>query len=570
MMLAFGMAVAISPATAKQTLAIPTPFEVGESPAGNYLAALIAGATRDTGAAATFSREALRFDPRNLELLERAFVDALSNGNMPDAFRLSEQLVRRDPRNGLAQLALGVRAMKGKKYQEARTHFANGGPGRTRDITAILLTAWTQAGAGNGKTALATLDRLDDSALAVFRDYHAGLIADFTGNKAEAVRRMQAAYANEKNELRLVDAYARLMARQGDVEEAKRAYTAFDALLPRHPLVTAALADINAGKIPAPLISSATEGAAEVLYGLGTAGSRQHDELAVLIYLRLSLYLSPSNTMAIVTLADTYERLKQYEREIDVYDTIPENSPMRANAEIQMALTLDLLGKSEDATKYLTELVSDNPKDIDALTALANVQRSRKLYDEAVKSYTRVFDLLGKPDRSNWALFYFRGITFERLKQWPKAEADFRKALELYPDQPLVLNYLGYSWVDQGLNLDEAFKMLRRAVELRPTDGYIVDSLGWAHYRLGRYDEAVKELERAIDLKPSDPVINDHLGDAYWRVGRKLEASFQWNHARDLKPEAEDLDRILAKIAKGMLEDEKPAEAGNQQKKNGG
>ena len=132
------------------------------------------------------------------------------------------------------------------------------------------------------------------------------------------------------------------------------------------------------------------------------------------------------------------------------------------------------------------------------------------------------------PQKPNWLIFYFRGICYERSKQWTKAETDFKKALELFPDQPHVLNYLGYSWIDQGVNLDEGMRMIRRAVEQRPDDGYIVDSLGWAYYRIDEYDEAVKHLERAVELKPEDPTINDHLGDAYWKVGRTLEATFQW------------------------------------------
>ena len=158
-------------------------------------------------------------------------------------------------------------------------------------------------------------------------------------------------------------------------------------------------------------------------------------------------------------------------------------------------------------------------------------------------------------DKANSVYYYYRGICEERSKQWPKAEADMRKALELQPDQPHVLNYLGYSWIDQGINLDEGMKMIKRAVEQRPDDGYIVDSLGWAYFRIGNYEEAVKNLERAIDLKPEDPTINDHLGDAYWRVGRKLEAKFQWAHARDLKPEPDDLPKIEAKIENGLPDD---------------
>src|SRR5690606_33991930 len=150
-----------------------------------------------------------------------------------------------------------------------------------------------------------------------------------------------------------------------------------------------------------------------------------------------------------------------------------------------------------------------------------------------------------EPQPHQWTLFYFRGIAYERAKQWDKAEADLLQALALFPEQPHVLNYLGYSWVDQGMHLDEAMDMIARAVELRPNDGYIVDSLGWAHYRLGNYEEAVRELERAVELRPEDPVINDHLGDAYWKVGRRLEARFQWAHARDLDPEPDALEEIL-------------------------
>lgn len=199
--------------------------------------------------------------------------------------------------------------------------------------------------------------------------------------------------------------------------------------------------------------------------------------------------------------------------------------------------------------------------------ALGNIERSRKKFDDCTQTYGQGIDVTS--DKPNWVLFYFRGICEERSKQWPKAEADLKKALELQPDQAHVLNYLGYSWIDQGLNLDEAMTMIRRAVEQRPDDGYIVDSLGWAYYRIGNYEDAVKNLERAVDLKPEDPTINDHLGDAYWRIGRKLEGNFQWAHARDLKPDPEELPKIEAKIRDGLPDDNNPAAASaDKDKKN--
>lgn len=539
-------------ANARESLLVPRPFEVGSSLSGNFLAAIVAGAERDTLAASTFFREALRDDPTNQDLAERAFIAALANGNLPEALPLADRVLARQRDNGLANLTKGVTAIKDRKFAKARAALGKGGTERRRDITAALLTAWTYSGGGDTRRALATLDSLKDEAFSIFRDYHAALIADIGGDKAEAEKRFKAAYASERNTLRLVDAYARFLATQGDREGARRLYKSFDEAAPGHPIVVAALADLDAGKPLQPFVRNAEQGAAEALYGLGAVGGRQGDELASLIYLRLSLYLAPENALAIITLGDIYERMKQEETAIDLYDSVPQDSPLRVNADVQAALLLEILGKSKEATEHLSAVVAANPKNLEALTALGNLQRSRKLFDESAATYTRVLDLQPKADRSQWLVYYYRGISNERRKNWPSAEADLKKALDLNPDQPLVLNYLGYSWVDQGINLDEAFKMLRRAVDLRQRDGYVVDSLGWAYYRLGRYDDAVRELERAVELKPSDPVINDHLGDAYWRVGRKLEAQFQWNHARDLKPEAEELPKILDKIKSGL------------------
>ena len=170
--------------------------------------------------------------------------------------------------------------------------------------------------------------------------------------------------------------------------------------------------------------------------------------------------------------------------------------------------------------------MKERPDDVEVVIALGNVQRSRKQFAEAAETYSKAIELIGTPDRGHWILFFYRGTSYERSKQWAKGEADLKKAMELVPDnlpqgKAQVLNYLAYSWVDQNINIDEAFKMLTRAVELAPRDGMIIDSLGWAYFRMGRYDEAVRELEKAVELKAGDPVINDHLGDAYWKVGRQ-------------------------------------------------
>ena len=256
---------------------------------------------------------------------------------------------------------------------------------------------------------------------------------------------------------------------------------------------------------------------------------------------------------------------------IGVYQRVPADSPLKRNAQIQLATNLDAVDRSDEAIKILKDVIEQDPKDLEAIMALGNVERGRKKFADCATTYSKGIDVIAEAkDKPNWVYYYFRGICEERSKNWDKAEVDMKKALEIQPEQPHVLNYLGYSWIDRGTNLDEAMKMIKRAVDQRPDDGYIVDSLGWAYYRIGNYEEAVKTLERAINLKPEDPTVNDHLGDAYWRVGRTLEAKFQWAHARDLKPEPDDLPKIEAKIKDGLPADDTPSAASADKKKEDG
>jgi Flp pilus assembly protein TadD len=237
---------------------------------------------------------------------------------------------------------------------------------------------------------------------------------------------------------------------------------------------------------------------------------------------------------------------------VAVYGRIPESSPLRSIADIQSGLCLDELNRVDEAAAHVKRVVDGDPANLEAVMALGNIYRAHNRFGEAAEAYSRGIGTIADKSKADWRIFYFRGVSFERSKHWPDAEADFKQALVINPNQPQVLNYLGYSWVDMGMNLDQALNMIKTAVDLRPNDGYIVDSLGWAYFKLSRYDEAVTQLERAVELKPEDSVINDHLGDAFWRVGRKLEATFQWKHARDLGPDPEERDKIVKKLESGM------------------
>jgi tetratricopeptide (TPR) repeat protein len=540
------------------------------SVSGSYLAARHAGIERDAAAAARYYRAALRGDPRNSELLTRAFLAVLANGEIDEAVRLGERVLQADKEDRIARLVLGVRAIKQKQYVTARRQLAQSVRGPITDLAATLLTAWTHVGFKESKMAIDAIEKLSGPDwYALFKDLHAGLIFDLSGHRRNALKRLERAYKFDAQALRVTQAYGSQLARLGNTDEALKVYRALDEHLPRHPLVTGAIADLEAGRRISPLVETAQAGAAEVLYGLGSALGRRGGEDLGVIYLQLALYLAPNHALALTALADLYESMKKSEMAIKTYGRISPNSPLRRNALVQSAINLDALDRTDEAIAQLETIIAASA-DREAILALGNVLRARKRFAECGDVYSKVIDTITKVEKPNWVIYYFRGICYERSKQWPKAEADMQAALKLFPDQPLVLNYLGYSWVDQGVNLDEGMRMIKRAVEQRADDGYIVDSLGWAYYRLGDFEEAVKHLERAVELKPEDPTINDHLGDAYWKVGRLLEARFQWSHARDLKPEPEDLAKIEAKLKSGLPDGPSPTTAADNVKKRGG
>ena len=555
----------------RQSAAYPTSRDLlGLTVAGSYLAARHASVDRDATAASAFYRSALRSDPKNAELLDRAFISSLADGDIDEAVKLAERILTIDKNNRVARLVMGVHQIKQKQYVTAQQNINQSVRGPITDLVATLLSGWASYGAGNTPAGIATIDKLAGPEwYPIFKDLHAGLIFELANKQKDAGVRLERAYKLDDSALRVTDAYARWLSRNKDAAAATTVYENFDKKLARHPIVVEGLRETKAGKKLSPLVDSAQQGAAEALYGIGASLTRRGGEDLALVYLQLSLYLNPNHSLALLSLAHLYETVNKPQMAVKVYERVPANSPMKRNAQIQLATDLDSIDRTDDGIKILRTVITEDPKDLEAIMALGNIERSRKKFAECEKTYTQGIDASAGEAKPNWLFYYFRGICGERSKQWATAEKDLKKALELQPEQAHVLNYLGYSWVDQGINLTEAMAMIRRAVEQRPDDGYIVDSLGWAYYRIADYDNAVKNLERAIDLKPEDPTINDHLGDAYWRVGRTLEARFQWAHARDLKPEADELPKIEAKLRDGLPEDTSNAASADKKKEDG-
>lgn len=543
------------PAMAKES---DEPLRFARGFSGNFLAARIAGETKDTVSAVQFFERALKRDPGNPLLIQQSFFLHLINGDIAKAVPLAEEILVYDASNDLARTVLGVVELKEGNYGTAANEF-DGASGKTplELLTNQLLAAWSEAGKDNLAEALKRVDELEGPDwYESFRSFHGGLVAEHLGDADQAFERVARAYEYDQTALRIVEGFARLQARKGSPEKGLAAVRAFKKQVPRHPYMDRVEADIKADR-RITFTRTPRDGASEVLFGLGSALGRDGGTELPKIYLQLSLFLNPKSDLAIMALVDIYNQDNLHEESVKLVDQLPEDSVFYEAARIESARNLAQIEKVDEAIKRLTIAAREAEDPSQANLALANMLRFEKRWEEANEIYNIIIDGVEKPERRHWSLFYSRAITFERTERWDDAEADFRKALELFPDQPLVLNYLGYSWVDKGLNLDEALQMIVKAVEQRPEEGFILDSLGWAYYQLARYPEAVVELEKAAEKMPADPLVHDHLGDAYWRVGRILEAQFQWSHARDLEPEKpEDLERILAKLANGIVDDE--------------
>jgi tetratricopeptide (TPR) repeat protein len=463
----------------------------------------------------------------------------------------------------MARIVLGLRDFRAGRYGKARENFTEASYTPVGELTSSLLSAWAYAGDGALNRALKALDKLDaNESFANFKNFHAALIADLMGVPIRAEVFYKKAYEQAGTSLRVVQAYGNFLERSGRAKDAEKIYRTFLDGADNNPLVGKSLESLLAGKKPERFVSNAKAGAAEALFSLATAMTDEQSIDVAILYTQLALSIEPKSPVYLTLLGDIYEDMQRYEEAIGAYDAIAPASELKSNADIESATNLQRLEKSKDAVTRLEQLLVRDPSNYDALVTLGNIHRNNEGYAKASEIYSRAIALLKEPQKENWRVFYYRGIAFERQKLWDKAEPDFRKALSLEPEEPLILNYLGYSMIEKKVNLTEALGMVKKAVELKPNDGFIVDSLGWAYYQLGDYEEAVTHLERAVELTPADPIIGEHLGDVYWKVGRKLEAKFQWQHAKDNKPEPDDLKRIESKLRDGLPDEPavKPAE----------
>jgi tetratricopeptide (TPR) repeat protein len=529
--------------------------KLGNTPAGAYLAARHAQLERDNARAADLYARALAFTPDDPELLRRAFSAMASEGRIDEAAMLAERLKSAQMNIQIANLVLAVHAAKAGQYRRAEQELVSLPDSGFNNFISPLLIAWSRAGLGDTAGALAALTPMEQTrGFDSFADLHAALILDLAGDESAAASRYAKALVANSGFIRAVQAVASFYARNGQEARARDLYQAFETAHPESGIGRVGASELSSGVKAERVVSNANEGMAEALFNLSSLLHQQNLDEVALVLGRLALYLKPDFDIAELLIADIMESTGQSERAVAIYESLPKNSSFNWPARLRAAAILDDLGRTDEAIAHLQAMSQEQPTRVEPLVAMGDILRNRERFAEAVSAYDRALARVPKIDQRHWGVLYARGISLERTKQWQRAEADFLKALEFNPDQPYVLNYLGYSWVERGEHLDRALQLIEKAVKLRPEDGYIVDSMGWVLYMLGQYDGAVTNLERAAELRPQDPVINDHLGDAYWRVGRHMEARFQWRRALSLKPEPE-LSRVInGKLARGLSE----------------
>ena len=517
-----------------------------------YLSARFAAGEHEMPQAARYYAQSLKNDPGNASILSLAFFYATTSGDVEGAGKYATQIVAQTPDERSARLALAMIAFKHKNYPEARKHLSLSAKGPFQALVVSLFDGWAAAASGDAAGAMADMKQLAaQSGAEGLAAFHTALIADYLGQQEADADYKKALIANRISP-RVIQAYGVYLERAGRGSDARALYEKFQNESAIAPLAREGLARIAANKKPDPLMRSAEDGVAEGLFGMAASLSDRGSADVSILYLRMALYLRPDLALANLLLADRFEALGKYDDAVAIYRQIDKSSPYYRMAATQAAVNESRLDKKTAAIADLRTLAQAFPDDSANWIALGDAYRDQNNYEAAVDAYDHAEKTLGTPEKQDWPLYYARAMAEDQAKHWDKAEADVNTALKLSPDQPELLNYLGYSWVDRNQHISEALTMLEKARQLRPYDGYIVDSVGWAYYRLGRYDEAAQTLEAAVLLVPGDPTINNHLGDALWKAGRRMEARFQWNHALAFSADGTEKAEIEQKLKSGL------------------
>jgi tetratricopeptide (TPR) repeat protein len=519
---------------------------------GAFLSARYAEAQHDPVLASQFYTEALRLEPGNPRLIDEGFLAALLAGS-PEAAVLATQV----PANALADMLRGNQAAQNGHYAEANRIFAQLPQDEMIGLIRPLLLAWTTFGEGDIQGALAALKPYDDhNPFSTVYVLNGALLADAAQDDA-AASRLYAQASNDPTNLRLAEILGSWHARQQQPELAAQDLA---TLIAAHPNLRIALPQLEA-QLDKPVIGTATQGLAEAYLTLaGSLGEPSQSFLRITL-LHFALMLRPDLTPARLLLAsaqlgspDATPSPAQLQNALATLHPVSPGDPLYGPVAMEQAHLLAALNRPAEAVALLDKLIAVVPNDPGLLANAGDIWRNADQPAEALPYYNRALAMVGTPaPAAAWSLYFDRGICEDEGGDWAAAEPDIKEALSLSPDQPYVLNYLGYSWALRGEHLGQAQAMLQRAVSLDPNDGALLDSLGYVDLHLHRTREAMAELTKAVELDPDDAEVNAHLGDAFWQAGQKLQADYQWQRALTLQPDAKLQASLKAKLHKYFL-----------------
>lgn len=527
---------------------------------GNYLAGRFAESQGDTRNGLRFIEEAVKRDPANKKHLSSLYRMYVSSGKLtnaqPIALKLVGTKVVDDGSEFSPEMFLAISYAKQGNYAKAEHYLQLVPKPGFNSLLSPLIKAWIKFAEGKIKTPLEMKDVIADQRLVLPHVYlNLAYINDLAGFDAQARTYYEAAVKDPNNQaLRAVQALAGFYVRHDETQKYTTLVNGYLAAHGNSLLPKQLLQNMDKAKA-APLVKDAQEGIAETFYMVASLfhGVRAPaDEVATLNF---ALYMRPDFPEAQFLIASAHEVAEDYTSAMEAYKAINKDSPYFVRGQIRSLYDeseIDGGAHAEESLAKLTQMAAERPDDLDALLAKGDILRVKGRYKEAVETYTEAANRLSVPEKSNWVLYFSRGASYERLGNWDEAEKDMKKALELSPGEPDVLNYLGYSWLSKQRNIAEAKKMIEEAFDARPEDAHIIDSMGYALYVSGDFNSAQEYFQQALERTPDDPTVNDHLGDTYWQLGHKTEARFQWNKALAQEKDAATRQLLQQKLEKGI------------------
>lgn len=527
---------------------------------GAYLAGRVAHLRRDFDKASDYYIRSLKTDPANKELVAKLYLILVSQGRVDEAAGYAKKIVDSGKSDNFANTVIAIKQMHDGEYEASNRTLSKFDNVAYRDFIAPLLKAWNYAGLNQPEQALKQLSSLKkEPGFKSIYHFHAGMINDYFGRNREAQKHYETIIKDEDMEmsLRSLQVISNFYLRTEQKDKALGIVNGVSNERTTAEILRSFIADVRKADPhkTRPVITDPNIGAAEALFSI--AATFRYDEVLDVahMFISLAVYENPDYDLAKLLLANILEDRAMYADANKIYDSIEENSHTYYAAQLKMANNLIKQNDYDGAELLLKSLALDYDN-AQIYLDLGDILRMKNRPQEAIKYYERAIDKTEDKD-SLWVLYYALGVSYDQNKQWKKAEKSLKKSLTLSNDHYLVLNYLGYSWIRQGENIDNAFAMIVKAYNQAPDDPNINDSVGWALYNMGYYAMAVPYLEKAAEFSPTNAVISDHLGDVYWFARRKNEARFQWQHALTLKDDTGELDtdKVHHKLESGLTQE---------------